>query len=1249
MRADQAGVKDVQEVQEAHESHEVHEVEELQEAPRAQEAQEVQETASATRLVKLKALTDTWGEQDTGRIFTDLLTKEQEKELTMAFCGHFSAGKSSMINKLCGSPVLPSGPVPTSANIVSIRCGTPRVLIYPRSEGDAAAAPWETTQEHLQEYCRNGGDYEAIEVWADAPLLGEQGVLMDTPGVDSTDDGHQAATHSALHLADVVFYVMDYNHVQSENNLAFAKKLSDWGKPLYLIINQIDKHREREISIKDYQNQLENAFGHWGIRYTGMLFTSLKVEDHPLNQWKDLLGLISHLLTLREPLLAFSLARSMQHTADSLLASFGEEQREERERFQEDLQGESRESVDRALASLAQEREALEELPQASRQGLRTALDALLDNANLMPADVREAAGAYIESLSPGFRRGLFFTAAKREKEQAGRLAAWHALLTREVSAQIEWHLLPLLRDWAERLELWREEAEAALKASFPALSPAELASSVKPGTGHSGEALLNYCRSLAAEIKSGYRRAVLGIGEELLANLPPLMDEQRAGLARREGALAQQASAAAALAALDRAAAARAAELAALLPPRSALTPGILPEVRAALHAPELPARDIRPPLRSAATGSAAPGWAAGGISPAGGRRRLSAAAEALAAASGLLRGEPAMASAARSLAARAGDLAGGRFTLALFGAFSAGKSSFANALLGEDVLPVSPHPATAAVNRILAPEGDFRHATAAVTMKTMDEIWEDIAHSFGVLQLGSPQRESWQSALAGLPLQGLHPSALPHAGFLRAASAGWSEAEPLLGTVRTVDLAEYRALVAEETRACFVRGIDLYYSCPLTDSGIVLVDTPGADSLHARHTGVTFGYMKEADAIVFVTYYNHAFSKADRGLLAQLGRIKDSFALDKMFFIINASDLASSEEELEEVKAHVLQNLKAGGLHAPRIYALSSLLALEGKAARDRAAYDTSRFGRFEEALSRFAGDELPQLSMAAAKDSLNAVIRRAEEWQALASREESQREAEALELQQRMGQAEVRLTQLEQETRPAESLRREGQELLYHVQQRIGFAFGRFFQESFHPSLLREDAGSLKDIFAACGEELWRSVQRELEQELWATTLRLEKTGSRLVHEAAEAAAAELPFIEAEHLQLDGEDKQWPAPAELECRLQPLQWSSLWGQFKSPRHFFEGGGRDKVKAWVEPQFKEAVAAAAAIQEEKLLNHYAANARTALGHAAESLRERLTEQEAVMASLRKGGDSASRWGELAAQLQELGGVFDN
>ncbi|WP_143192074.1 dynamin family protein [Paenibacillus helianthi] len=1222
-------------------------------AERAKMEKEILKKPSYSGLSKLMKQ---WGDPAAEQIISDLELKAAAGELTFAFCGHFSAGKSSMINQLCGRPVLPSGPVPTSANIVSIRSGTPRVLLYPpTSEAGTKPAPWETTPEQLQDFCRRGGEYAAISVWENVPLLGSYGVLMDTPGVDSTDNGHQAATHSALHLADVVFYVMDYNHVQSENNLAFAKTLSEWGKPLYLIINQIDKHREQEITIEVYRKQLVSAFGQWGIQPAGILFTSLKVQEHPLNQWKDLLNLIEKLLEQRDELLQYSLSRSLYHTADAALTAYREGQREEREHLLEDAgTAEERDYVERELLECADERAKALGLAEEARQQLRTRLDALLGNSSLMPAEVREAAGAYTESVSPGFRKGLLFTAAKREKEQQKRLAAWHVLQGREIAAQLEWHLLQLVRQWGEDLGVWDEAAETALKQAFPAFSPGVLAAAVKPGTGFSGEALLNFCRTLAAEMKSQFRRAALGIGDELLAKLPPLLDERLADVSRREAALQRQARALSALAALDRAADARAAELAALLPQRRTLTPGTLPEVRVTPQAgaPCAAPRETRPP-QGAAAGSPAAGFAAGMASPAGGRRRLGKAAAVLDAAAELLRSEPAMASAARSLTARAADLAGGRFTLALFGAFSAGKSSFANALLGEDVLPVSPHPATAAVNRILAPEGDFRHASAVVTMKSMEDFWEDILHSFSVLQLDAPQPENWTTSAGNLQVSGLHPSALPHAGFLRAAAAGWQEAEPLLGTVRTVDLQEYRQLVAEETRACFIQGIDLYYDCPLTAGGIVLVDTPGADSLHARHTGVTFGYMKNADAICFVTYYNHAFSKADRGLLAQLGRIKDSFALDKMFFIINASDLASDEEELQEVQQHVTQNLRAGGLNAPQMYSLSSLLALEGKTANNREIYEASRFSSFEQALAHFAGGELPKLSLAGARDSLGTIRRRTEEWQEKARQAAGQREVQMRELQEQRSQAERRLGLLAAEERPRRDLRREGEELLYHVRQRISFSFGRFFQESFHPSLLREDGGHLKDIFTACGRELERTTQRELEQELWATTLRLEAAGRRLVHSAAAAAAEELSIPPEELHFLQNDRESWSAPAKLEVRLEPLDWTALWSRFKSPRHFFEGTGRNEVRAGAEPGMKESVAGAVEEQESFLLDFYAERMDAALSQVVKELSENLSEREAAITELLRGGDSAEHWSLLSSELleleQALGDIVDN
>lgn len=80
---------------------------------------------------------------------------------------------------------------------------------------------------------------------------------MDTPGVDSTNDAHRIATESAIYMADLVFYVMDYNHVQSELNFTFTKELLDHGLELYLIINQIDKHQSEELPFSAFRRGLK--------------------------------------------------------------------------------------------------------------------------------------------------------------------------------------------------------------------------------------------------------------------------------------------------------------------------------------------------------------------------------------------------------------------------------------------------------------------------------------------------------------------------------------------------------------------------------------------------------------------------------------------------------------------------------------------------------------------------------------------------------------------------------------------------------------------------------------------------------------------------------------------------------------------------------------------------------------------------------------------------------------------------------
>lgn len=68
----------------------------------------------------------------------------------------------------------------------------------------------------------------------------------------------------------------------------------------------------------------------------------------------------------------------------------------------------------------------------------------------------------------------------------------------------------------------------------------------------------------------------------------------------------------------------------------------------------------------------------------------------------------------------------------------------------------------------------------------------------------------------------------------------------------ILTIPLSELKPYVAEETTACAVKEVTVYYKSPLTEKGITIVDTPGASSLNKRHTELAFQYIKDADAFL-------------------------------------------------------------------------------------------------------------------------------------------------------------------------------------------------------------------------------------------------------------------------------------------------------------------------------------------------------------------------------------------------------------
>lgn len=1129
------------------------------------------------------------------------LLELQEKlgngQLTVAFCGHFSAGKSTLVNRLCGTQLLPSSPIPTSANVVSIVNGDAKATIKKLVAGEEQTM--EVPLDQVNEYCKDGENVISVSLSYPIPRLGSHTVLLDTPGIDSTDDAHRMATESALHLADVVFYVMDYNHVQSEINFTFSKQLKEWGKPLYLIVNQIDKHRERELSFEAYKQSVDEAFSNWHLEPSGIIYLSLREPDHPHSELAALEGLFESLASIRGPLAVNSVDASARYVV-RMHGKFMEEATDaERERLLAEAGGEG--EADRLREEIADLEEQLR-VYAAESEGLKTKLrldiQSILDNANITPASTRDLAHSFLESRKPGFKAGLLFAGAKTAAEQERRQRAFFEDFDERVRAGIAWHVLDVLRKAADKIG-WRDESlEQQLKSRFEGLlAPELLVKLVNTGAVFGNEYTMTYSRDLAAEVKGLFRKRALEWIDALGDRARAAGEAAAAPLRARLAELAQQAGALAQLAVLEQRAAAHLARLAALLPPapprpelpkpqsaalgsgaRSA--PGAVPAAAdgvaaagtgaAALAGGDAHAREAAPAAAAEDLADTAAAAAPHALAP---QRQ---AAERLASAAELLAAQPALAATVEGMRDKAERLRSSRFTIALFGAFSAGKSSLANALLGDSVLPVSPNPTTAAVNRIVPPTEANPHGTATVLMKSRESMLDDLRYSLKLL--GEDGHELSDAALLAaivkLTPEQVHAGGRPHYSFLKAAAKGWSAHEALLGKKLAVSGDEYRSYVADESRSCFVSEIELHHRNPLTAQGIVLVDTPGADSVNARHTGVAFNYIKNADAILFVTYYNHAFSQADRQFLMQLGRVKDQFELDKMFFIVNAADLAASEQELGDVLAHVERNLQQHGIRFPRMFPVSSLQALDGKQSGNAAQLASSGISAFEASFLSFTQNDLGALAVSSAEQELERARRTIANWLEAASGDAVSREQARTALQASANEARLLAAALGDSPNNPQ-LQQELKELLFYVLQRIQLRFGDHYNFAFNPSVLQDDGRDLKKAILTCWLELQRLLQIELAQELEATSLRLDNALNKLAAKKAADTAEEAAQL------LPGFTPSGFKPLEIATPDERTAWTAksvdtklLWSKFKSPRHFFEGEGKPALRALLESE---------------------------------------------------------------------------
>ncbi|WP_068672238.1 dynamin family protein [Oceanobacillus sp. Castelsardo] len=1109
-------------------------------------------------LAALYPLFNNNGDFENAEKILDLYEKLEHNELVVSFAGHFSAGKSSMINALMGEDILPKSPIPTSANVVKINSGGGYARVHLHS-GDILEFEEPYDMDLIKDYSKDKDTIKKIEISTKKLILPENFSVMDTPGIDAADDADRIMTESSLHLVDVMFYVMDYNHVQSEVNLQFLQSIQKKQIPFYVIVNQIDKHDETELSFQQFKQSIELTFQQWNVLPEQIFYTSLLDKDVKHNQFKEVQETLAKIMNQKSQTIQHSVfqvienhEKYLNHTYDNQLDG---------ELNDADLDDGLEEMYELNLQLNTLQKEVLE-LESKYNQDLQSTLN----NAYLMPAVLRDKANDFLESQQSNFKIGLFGSKKKTSMEKEKRLAEFLQPLQENIEASIQWKLRDKFSGLIKNYEIADESIKQEIQSLKLDYEEKDLIQLINTGAKVNGDYVLNYTKEVANDIKTKYRKIASQLLSDIKQSIEQRNNEKESKLKERLSELEYVRDYKDFKDHME----IKLNEDLHML--KEILENPILDEsawnqVENALNQRTDKIKKVKVPKQLPAETTKFKKVELSKENK--GYKQQLATKDVVTSIEKVIQtisNLPGFDILQRDLNEKKRRLSNRSYTIALFGAFSAGKSSFANALIGENALPVSPNPTTATVNRICPVTDDYQHGTVVVMLKDEEALMNDLLM---ITKKFSPKESDLQSFIHWVKDKKIYESPKlnkMYQSYLLALVNGYSYIQESIGKRQTITLEEFGSYVTDETKACYIESINLYYDCSLTRQGITLVDTPGADSVNARHTNVAFEYIKHADAILYVTYYNHALSRADRDFLMQLGRVKEAFQLDKMFFIVNAADLARDDEELSLVVQYVGEQLLELGVRLPRLYPVSSKQSLKEKQNKDQI---NEQMSTFEESFYQFIHYDLTTLTVESALWDMQRTYHKLGDYIDSMNLDEDSKRKRKEELHSKKQILKKQMVNVETSTLH-DQIRDKMDKQLYYVLERLQIRFHDMFKEHFNPTTVTESGRKAISQLRNNLESLIEYVGFELIQELQAVSLRIEAYIQQQGNDFYESIKKQCIHIDQLFELPNWQEEELKTP-DYKGAFTDIDWNLFHkaiSSFKGTKAFFEKNEKEQMK---------------------------------------------------------------------------------
>jgi GTP-binding protein EngB required for normal cell division len=198
------------------------------------------------------------------------LPKLDDERFSVVVLGEFNHGKSTFINALLGTPLLPTGITPTTALLAHVTHGARTGAIAVSEDGDrtpidaAALADHLTVEGLAKADGKTDGKGDAkgraakklpvaihhVEIAHPSPLLANRMTIVDTPGVNDINEQRADITYGYLPRADAAVFLLDATQILTASERQFLEEriLRSTRDRLIFVVAKADLLDEAELA-----------------------------------------------------------------------------------------------------------------------------------------------------------------------------------------------------------------------------------------------------------------------------------------------------------------------------------------------------------------------------------------------------------------------------------------------------------------------------------------------------------------------------------------------------------------------------------------------------------------------------------------------------------------------------------------------------------------------------------------------------------------------------------------------------------------------------------------------------------------------------------------------------------------------------------------------------------------------------------------------------------------------------------------